>query len=85
MGASFDQVARAQVESTSGQRGIESTGIHFIWAGGPNGIEVNFDHVRLDAVAVPEPANVGGVIGVGLAALALRRQFARQAAATRQA
>jgi hypothetical protein len=63
----------------------EPLGIRLVSLDGPNGIEVNFDHVRLDAVAVPEPANVGGAIGAGLAALALRRQLARKAAANRQA
>jgi hypothetical protein len=43
-------------------------GIRLVSLDGPNGIEVNFDNVRLNAVAVPEPATSGlataGFLGV---------------------
>ena len=43
-------------------------GIRLVSLDGPSGIEVNFDNVRLNAVAVPEPATSGlaaaGLLGV---------------------
>ena len=57
-------------------RGRSPAGIRLVSLDGPKGIEINFDHVRLDAVAVPELANVGGAIGASAA---------RPAAANRQA
>jgi hypothetical protein len=58
----------------------QSLGIRLVSLDGPTGIEVNFDHVRLDAVAVPEPATsaltLAGLL-TALAAIAHRRHGRR--------
>lgn len=52
----------------------QSLGIRLVSLDGPTGIEVNFDNVRLDATAVPEPSTCGlAVSGVLVLLAALRR------------
>jgi hypothetical protein len=48
-------------------------GIRLVSLDGPSGIEVNFDNVRLDAVAVPEPSTWGLAIGGMLLMMAVKR------------
>lgn len=49
-------------------------GIRLVSLDGPTGIEVNFDHVRLDATAVPEPSTWGLAASGVLALLAVLRR-----------
>jgi hypothetical protein len=54
-------------------------GIRLVSLDGPTGIEVNFDDVRLEAVAIPEPATTSAMVAGGLLALAsIRRQIRRR-------
>jgi hypothetical protein len=48
-------------------------GIRLVSLDGPSGIEVNFDNVRLDATAVPEPSTWGLAVGGLLVLVAARR------------
>lgn len=49
-------------------------GIRLVSLDGPTGIEVNFDDVRLEAVAVPEPASTTALVAGGLVAFAWMRR-----------
>jgi hypothetical protein len=49
-------------------------GIRLVSLDGPTGIEVNFDDVRLEAVAVPEPAATTALVAGGLVAFAWIRR-----------
>lgn len=49
-------------------------GIRLVSLDGPSGIEVNFDNVRLEVTAVPEPAATTGCVAVGLVTLAWIRR-----------
>jgi hypothetical protein len=49
-------------------------GIRLVSLDGPTGIEVNFDDVRLEAVAVPEPASTTAMVAVGLVAFSWIRR-----------
>ena len=52
-------------------------GIRLVSLDGPTGIEVNFDNVRLEAVAVPEPAATAALVAGGLVVFAwIRRRHA---------
>jgi len=50
--------------------GIRLVNLNLAGLPGAPGVEVNFDDVRLTAVAVPEPANLGSIIAAGLALVA---------------
>ncbi len=52
----------------------QSLGIRLVNLNAAPGIEVNFDHVRLDAIAIPEPAAFPSLFGAATLALALFRR-----------
>jgi hypothetical protein len=53
----------------------QQLGIRLVNLDGANGIEVNFDNVRLDAAAIPEPANAALAAGASaLVMLGLKRR-----------
>lgn len=55
----------------------QSLGIRLVNLNAAPGIEVNFDNVRLDATAIPEPATAAGLLGtvvLMMSAFARRRQ-----------
>lgn len=56
-------------------------GVRLVNLDGANGIEVNFDNVRLDAAAIPEPANAAFAAGASVFfMLGLKRRRARAVA-----
>jgi hapalindole H/12-epi-hapalindole U/12-epi-fischerindole U synthase len=52
----------------------QSLGIRLVNLNAGPGIEVNFDDVRLDATAIPEPGTFASLLGVATLALAVRRR-----------
>lgn len=52
----------------------QSLGIRLVNLNAAPGIEVNFDNVRLDAIAIPEPAAVASLFGTATLALAVLRR-----------
>jgi len=52
----------------------QSLGIRLVNLNAGPGIEVNFDNVRLDATAIPEPAMITGLLGASALMLAIFRR-----------
>ena len=57
----------------------QSLGIRLVNLNAAPGIEVNFDEVRLDATAIPEPTTFASLLGTATLALALSRRRTRPA------
>lgn len=82
-GRFLTSTVQLSVGATHAQAG-QLLGIRLVNLDGPNGIEVNFDDVRLDATPIPEPAAATlGAAGFALG-LALWRRRANRAATRAQ-
>jgi len=57
----------------------QALGIRLVNLNAAPGIEVNFDNIRLDATAIPEPATFASLLGIVTLALAVFRRRARPA------